>query len=262
MKSSVLTAKNLGRVEPRTRAAAAAERPRPKAAAPGRAFEDVVEQIRASITQGHLKPGDRLSTERDLAQELGVSRGTVREAVRSLENSGLVFLRRGPGGGVFVAQEDAGVIRKGVLDLLSLGVIEPSHLREARSIIGIAVARLAAVRRTYGDLEAMRLNIDKTIETMDTGNEPERIQLGFQFQRLLAQVTKNPALVILTDAILAMYEAFLEFGSIPDKQIGLRFKEKMFAAVENRDAETAAATMQAHLTVLENLYSAKGRRTS
>ncbi len=223
---------------------------------PGRAFEEVVDQIRSAISKGHLKPGDRLATERDLATELGVSRGTLREAVRSLENSGLVYLKRGPGGGVFVAREDAGVIRKGVLDLLSLGVIEPVHLREARTILSIAVARLAAARRTYGDLEAVQHNIDRTIAAMNANNEAERIQLGFQFHRLLAQITKNPALVVLTDAILAMNEAFLELKSI-DLQAGLnlKFKQVMLAALEARDEATAASAMQAHLVFLDTLYA-------
>jgi DNA-binding FadR family transcriptional regulator len=222
-----------------------------------RAFEDVAARIRDEIASGSLKPGDRLATERELAVQLGVSRGTVREAVRSLENSGLLFLKRGPSGGVFVARKDTGVLRKGVLDLLSLGVIEPGNLREARTIIGVAVARLAATRRTYGDLEALRVNIEQTLNAVVTENYNERIRLGYEFHQLMAKATQNPVLAILTDALLALNDAFLSLSVVTNPSINLTFKRKMFASLEAKDEESAAQTMKSYLVYLEKLYSAK-----
>lgn len=80
-----------------------------------RAFDKVANAIRGQIKEGRLKTGDRLANERDLAEQFSVSRSTVREALRSLENGGLLTLRRGPGGGAFVARADGGTVRNGIL---------------------------------------------------------------------------------------------------------------------------------------------------
>ena len=72
-----------------------------------RAFEEVASQIREQLTKGALKPGDRLPSERELAEQFGLSRNTVREALRSLEMSGILEFRKGATGGAFCARATA-----------------------------------------------------------------------------------------------------------------------------------------------------------
>src|SRR5690242_17566569 len=79
-------------------------------ARPRRTFEEIINQIKTNIEEGRLKRGDKLPTERALAAQLQVSRNTVREALRTLEISGFIILKRGPTGGAFVAASDPAVL--------------------------------------------------------------------------------------------------------------------------------------------------------
>src|SRR5215475_14383912 len=97
-----------------------------------RAFEEICERIREQLALGVLKPGDKLPAERDLAQQLGVSRNVLREALRSLEMAGVLRLQKGVKGGAFIREGDT--TRKNVVvrDMLRLGTISVRELSEAR----------------------------------------------------------------------------------------------------------------------------------
>ena len=88
-----------------------------------RAFEEICERIREQIAPGLLKPGDKLPPERELAQQLGVGRNVLREALRSLEIAGILRLQKGAKGGAFIHEGDASRMDEVVRDMLSLGSI-------------------------------------------------------------------------------------------------------------------------------------------
>jgi GntR family transcriptional repressor for pyruvate dehydrogenase complex len=226
-------------------------------ASPKRAFEQVAREIRARIGDGRLKAGDRLQAERDLADHFKVSRNTVREAVRSLENAGLLVLRRGPGGGAFVASGYGGTMRTGMSDLISLGLIKPENLSEARTIIGVAVARRAAERRTYGDLEALQFNMAETDAAVKADDIPRWIRLSFEFHRLLARATQNPALVVLMDAVIELNDQMVKAAGLRDPRKAATFRRKIFKQLEARDANGAAAEMEQYLEMLGRFYQTK-----
>src|ERR1700743_2219785 len=100
----------------------------------GRISEIIVDQIRLLMRQGQLKPGDRLAPERDLCGGFGVSRVTVREALRMLESSGLVEIRVGARGGAFVTAPSSDRVGEGLADLLTLSVISGAAGTEGRVI--------------------------------------------------------------------------------------------------------------------------------
>src|SRR6476659_5807604 len=97
-----------------------------------RAFEEICERIREQLALGVLKPGDKLPRERDLAEQLGVSRNVLREALRSLEMAGLLPLQKGVKGGAFVQDGDMSRMNDVVRDMLSLGAISVGELSEGR----------------------------------------------------------------------------------------------------------------------------------
>src|SRR3954452_11687263 len=96
--------------------------------------EAIVEQIRGLIRSDQLRPGDRLPSERDLGERLGVSRVTVREALRGLGANGLVTIRVGARGGAFVTAPTSAQVGEGISDLLTFSVIEPADVTEARQV--------------------------------------------------------------------------------------------------------------------------------
>src|SRR5882757_7036534 len=108
-----------------------------------RTFEEICGRIREQLALGVLKPGDKLPRERDLAEQLGVSRNVLREALRSLEMAGLLRLQKGVKGGAFVQQGDVSCMNDVVRDMLSLGAISVGELSEGRIQILDLVVRLA-----------------------------------------------------------------------------------------------------------------------
>src|ERR671933_85501 len=111
-----------------------------------RAFHAIVDQIRADVFAQRRRPGDRLPSEAMLAEQFGVSRMGVREALRVLELQGLVEVRHGYAGGVFVAEPDGTALLGALEDSLRQGQVAADELYQARLLVEPAVARLAAER--------------------------------------------------------------------------------------------------------------------
>ena len=109
-----------------------------------------------------LKPGDKLPPERDLAQQLGVSRNVLREALRSLEMAGVLRLQKGVKGGAFIQEGDTSRMNDVMRDMLSLGTISVRELSEARVHVLDLVVRLACVNARQADLDALEGNIERT----------------------------------------------------------------------------------------------------
>src|SRR3984893_9198255 len=105
----------------------------------GRISEIIVEQIRLLMRQGQLKPGDRLPPERDLCERFGVSRVTVREALRMLEASGLGEIRAGARGSGFGSPPTSSRVGEGVADLPTLSVIDAADVTEVRMILEVGI---------------------------------------------------------------------------------------------------------------------------
>src|ERR1700757_3186444 len=125
-----------------------------KAVQPSRLYEQIVRQIEDSISSGTLKPGDQLPPERELAQQFGVSRTAVREAVRALHEKGLVEAY--PGRGTFITDGSSYTIRQSLDRMMRSGNEGFAFLAEVREILEPEIAALATTRADEKDLVAMR----------------------------------------------------------------------------------------------------------
>src|ERR1700754_1184943 len=112
----------------------------------GRVSEMIVEQIRLLIRQGDLVPGSRLPAERELCERFGVSRVTVREALRVLEATGLVDIRIGARGGAFVTAPSAMRVGEGITDLLAMSGLSAQEVTEARRVFELGIIPLICER--------------------------------------------------------------------------------------------------------------------
>ena len=228
-----------------------------------RAFEEIAAQIRAELSSGRLKSGARLPPERELAARFGVSRNTLREALRSLENAGLLELRKGATGGAFVRESTAEAVVTGMRDMYHLGAIQPGHLTEARIWIESAVIRAACERATAADLAALDANVAQALEATRADDFYKTAAIHLDFHKLLAQATRNPVMVIMMEAVTDVMQHFLDtIGPTPNPYVmpsRRRFMQHMAA----RDAESAVAEMEKHLKRLHRHYlSLAGRRDS
>lgn len=115
----------------------------------------IVDQIRVLIREGQLRPGDRLPAERELGDKFGVSRVTVREALRGLEANGMVRIKVGAHGGAFVTAPTSQRIGEGIEDLLSLSGLTDKDVTEARQVFEIGIIPLVCERATEQDIEEL-----------------------------------------------------------------------------------------------------------
>ncbi|GLY03506.1 GntR family transcriptional regulator [Actinoplanes sp. NBRC 101535] len=156
------------------------------------AYQQLADELRADITSGRLQPGERLPPEPELCVKIGVSRSTVREALRLLASQHLIVTTRGVTGGSFVAHPDA----EHLADALSTGFALLSHsavtgfadLLELRRALEVPAAGLAALRRTEDHLIELRGALfDPAIDEFDT-----MMAAHAAFHRAVAKATGNP----------------------------------------------------------------------
>ena len=212
-----------------------------------RPADSIQAQVRQFIASRRLKAGDRLPTERDLAEQLSVSRNTVRQALRSLADSGLVEVKKGATGGTFIRGGGAAAVRAGLADLYSLGTIQPMHLTETRLIIGVEVVRLACERGTDEELEELARNVKDAEQAAKAGDAARRTMINLDFYRILARMTHNPLLEIVTDAVMTITLRFVEDFMRTANVTVMPFRRKLLEDLRRRDAEAAAHRMREHL---------------
>ena len=135
-----------------------------------RTFEDAVEQIAEKIKSGDLHVGDRLPSERELAAQMRISRPTLREAVRTLAEAGVLDVRRGQSGGIFVSSEL--IPRELVRSRQAIRVSEVAGVLEARRLLEPRVAQLAAVHASEDDFAALAALIERKRELAADGRLP------------------------------------------------------------------------------------------
>jgi GntR family transcriptional repressor for pyruvate dehydrogenase complex len=212
-----------------------------------RLYEQIVQQIEASIVKGDLKPGDQLPAERDLAQRFGVSRTAVREAVKALREKGLVEAYSGRG--TFITDGTTQAVRQSLDLMVKIGQPEGStHLAEVRAILEPEIAALAAVRIQDAELITMR----DAVAAMDRAGvkDPELyIEADLDFHLALAEGAANPLILSLLDSIVALLrEQRMRIFRVPGgPERGQIHHKRILDAVERRDSEKAREAMRAHL---------------
>lgn len=222
--------------------------------APSRAFEEIAAQIRELVASGRLKPGDRLPAERDLSAKFKVSRNTLREALRALELSGMIELRKGAAGGAFVLPGSSGVVVNGLRDLYHLGAIKPEHLTEARVWLSEVVVRVACERLTEEDLAALEENIALATKADKAGNFQQRADLHREFHNLLAAATRNPIITITMEGVMEVMREFVKTIGPSDNPYTLPSRKRLLKHLRARDADAAVAEMNKFLERLQANY--------
>jgi len=211
-----------------------------------RLYEQIVQQIEESITSGELKEGNQLPAERELAQQFGVSRTAVREAVKTLREKGLVEAY--PGRGTFITNGTARSIQHTLDRMIRSGQAEGTvHLTEVREILEPEIAALAAQRVDEEMLSAMR----EAIAVMDAARKDSEafIEGDLDFHLALAEAAANPLILSLIDSIVGLLRDqrtrtyFVEGG--PER--GQYHHRRILEAIEHRDAVGAREAMRAHL---------------
>ena len=213
---------------------------------PTRASSDVIAQIRRAILSGQYRPGDRLPTEREMAQQFGVSRVTVRDALRALEANGLVRVKVGGQGGPYVAEPDISLLSDSIGTHLHLRGTTFEELAEARQALETTSARLAALRANAEDLAALKAAIQGPIQPPlgDTATS------SLDFHTALVIASHNQALLAMFRATRALIQEAFDtlHAQQPDMADAARQTHgELYSAIAAREPDRAAGLMQSHL---------------
>ncbi|MBL7225251.1 MAG: FadR family transcriptional regulator [Desulfobacteraceae bacterium] len=228
-----------------------------------RVSEEVFEQLKEAILTGDFKAGDKLPSERDLAEQFQVSRVAVREALRALENSGFVVTRQGAAGGAYVTDLTFEYLGNAFLDLFLANKISVPELHQVRIFIEPEVARLAALNVTEESGERLR----RAFEAEAPSGAPlaESVAKGTEAHYILAEMCGNRFFEAIVNSLLKLNTKIVETAKPdPDVVHPSGMHRPIVEAVLAKDAEGAAEAMRKHaiefgknLIKMENEYRRK-----
>lgn len=210
--------------------------------------QDIVQAyIMRGIRSKALACGDKLPPERDLAATLGVARQAVREAIRSLEMSGVLRLERGARGGAFIREIGSDGITYSIRNLLILGDLPLSDVLEIRASILGQACRQAAERGDERDFDLMDDNIRTLVHINRTLGQAASIPISTGFYRIAARASRNHLLTAFVDAISDIVEEMLqEMQTWPLMEEGEQTRRDALQAIRAGDGARAEAIIRAH----------------
>lgn len=215
-----------------------------------RVFEEIVQQLKDYLARGELKPGDKLPTERALAEQFNVSRVSVRQALTIFESQGLLV--RKVGGGTYKVTDAPFEVAQ-LVNLLMPETETFEEPLEVRLLLEPKIASLAAHRATAEDIELMEDCLRRQKEKLEAGELI--IQEDSDFHKAIANATKNGIIVKLVEAIHDMLWQTRE-KSIMAAGGGRRSLEghyPILEAIKNKDGQGAHDAMTKHLEEVEDL---------
>ena len=218
-----------------------------------RTFEAAIEHVTEAIERAHLRRGDRLPSEAALASALGISKPTLRQALRVLELSGLVSVRRGKGGGIMVASDLVPAVA-----LSSAVAVEESAVVDAlraRRVLERAVALEALVRATEADLA----ELERTIDLLERhlGERPSVMRADAMFHRAMVRACHNTtiqaAMRVLARALAPIRDAYS--GGVERDRDTLDVHRRQLDALRRRDRAALETVLDEHLRMLEDAFA-------
>lgn len=232
-----------------------------------RVFQDVVDQIQEAILQGRLLPGSRLPAERELTDIFKASRGTLREALRVLEQKGLIRIKTGVKGGAVVNQPTTHPISESLDLLIRYQKVSLRDLAEFREGVEGMVAAMAANRATEADIRNLKGLLKEAGDFLNQGTPgwDAFIRVDNQIHMTLAKMAGNPVyesvLRTVYDNIHRYFDRFLprEESIIEENYRDLK---EIVKAVEGGRAEKASRLVQDHVARFNKRMEENARRTA
>lgn len=218
-----------------------------------RIFQDVVAQIQTAILDGQIKPGSKLPSERELGALFGTSRGTLREALRVLEQKGLIEVKLGVWGGAIVKDPSGKQITESLAMLIRSGKVSLRHLAEFREDVEGTVAGMAAGRASPDEIRHLQELIATAKECWQAGKKrwPEFVRADEKIYMFIARMAGNPVyefiLKTVHDNLHIYYDRFLPGGA---NEMNENYEDlcQLVSAVADRNSERAIAVARGHVS--------------
>ncbi len=218
--------------------------------------DQIVEDILNSILQGEIKLGQKLPTETELADEYGVSRPTIRNALTTLEKEHILRSKKGCQGGWYVIDSNTSSVAKYLgrymTLLLNSNQITSKDLLEIRSMIEVKSCGLAALRRTPEDLQAIAAAIPVNYQNL---SDYEYHSQDIKFHRRVAEATHNPLIILTLNATSMAQELYAMTNPAPEKRRQELNKSLLdiYQAIVKQEVREAEEAMQIHLQFFKQM---------
>lgn len=205
--------------------------------------DQVADLIQKKILEDNLELGTNLPSEKEMAGEFQVSRSVIREALRILEISGLVSIKKGPTGGIFVSNVYHEPIKRSLNNLITSGEVTLEHLIEARLLIEPYIARQAVRHVKSKDLKKFRDLFKDSSTHLD---DPVYLkQNNLKFHLLLAKASGNPVLSIMLESVFELLvEQTQDFVDLSLEKHFFQLHQKIFKVIEEKRPEEAERLIQ------------------
>ncbi len=223
-----------------------------QAAKQTKVFQDVVEQIQEAIFDGSLETGQTLPAERELKAMFNISRGTLREALRVLEQKGLIEIKLGVGGGSVIKAVDTEQISESLGLLIRSQKVSLNHLAQFREDVESIIAAHAAQWHSKEDIKKLKQLLTKALECVEKGRSQRDafINIDKRIHMTMAEITGNPIYISVLhsihDNIHRYYDRFLPMEE-PELEENYQDLCDIIEAIENGQAGQARELAQHHV---------------
>jgi GntR family transcriptional repressor for pyruvate dehydrogenase complex len=218
-------------------------------------YDQVIDDIKNKIKSGEIKKGDRLPSERELSEALGVSRTSIREAIRALEVIGLVESRRGAGNYIKTNFEDSLFEPLSVMFMLQES--SPREMFDVRESLELQCARLSAKNIQDNELALLAAILDRMYLAE---SEEESLELDIKFHYLVAKASRNVLLINVLEVISQLMDEFIKKFRMQILYVGntkeslLEIHENLFRALKSRDEAKVYNAMKEHFNLIRKAY--------
>lgn len=219
--------------------------------------ENIIDQIRKAIIEGKLKPGDQLSSEKELAEKFKVSKATLRQALSTLEVLGFLEIKKGASGGAFVTKIEVKKARDSFVNYLSFQNMTVENLTDVRLLLEPFIVKQAAEMITKEDLERLDHLMAGCTKCLRAGDETDIAKYrnnDAEFHRIIAGATRNPILMFIIDFIETLMidiKKILEPNLVnPHKT--LNGHQRIYKALAEGDPEKAEAAVIKHISEVKS----------
>jgi DNA-binding FadR family transcriptional regulator len=223
-----------------------------QAAKQTKVFQDVVTQIQEAILDGRLKTGDTLPSERQLKDMFNISRGTLREALRVLEQKGLIEIKLGVGGGSVVKDLNADQVSEGLALLIRSQKVSLNHLAEFREDVEGIVAARAAANRSTTDIDKLTDLLNEARKCVEAGPSQRDafLEIDKRIHMNLARMAANPIYIsVLYSVHDNIHRYYDEFLSMDERELQENYRDlcDLIQAVEKGQVDRARRLARNHV---------------
>lgn len=215
-------------------------------------YEEVVERIKKMIEEGELKIGDKLPTERAMAEELNVSRASIREAIRSLEVIGLIESIQGAGN--YIKNDFSEILLEPLSMMFMLQQGSAIDIYELREVLELSTIMLSAERISKEELKKLKELIEKFKES---DIESNNVIIDKEFHYTIVKSANNPLITNLLNVLSQVIDKFITdsrkniLESSENKERLLKLHERIYIALENRNSLEAYTALKEHFELIK-----------